>query len=224
MPQLFLLLILAMAIMGILWRRRYNRRQRQRTIQQLRQWVGTHTAIDPGLQYWVSRLTTAEASVLAELLTGYCTSLNWELSWLFTPHMAKAPVLQQAIEEGVIAYARSILASLQLSDDTHAYKAYLALVQKPSGRQQFALIQKLYDTLRENGLITPVATKKRTWLRRQPTRKQQIAAVYQAFDQAPALAMETLKTLLIQEAETDIQQITKVKPPPVGTVTVGLPA
>lgn len=223
MTLLFLFPILTIAIIGVVWQRRYTRRRRQMTIQQLRRWIGTHADIDPGLQYWVSRLTTAEASVLVELLTGYCTSLNWELSWLFTPQMEKAPALQQAIEEGVIAYARSILASLQLSDDAHAYKAYLTLVQKPTNRKQFALIQKLYNTLNESGLVTPVATK-RTWLRRQPTRKQQIAAVYQAFDQAPALAMETLKTLLIQEAETDIQQLTQVKPPPVGAMTVGLPA
>lgn len=212
MALLFILIILA--VIGVLWRQRSLRRRRQMTLRQLRRWIGEQTALDPELQRWMNGLGAGEAGVLLDLLDGYCTSLNWELSWLFTPHLQKTPVLKQALEEGVIAYACSILASLQLVDDVHLYKTYLALSQKPKARKQFALIQKLYKKLGEQGALVAAETK-HSWWRRQPSPRQQIAAVTRVFDQDPALAMAILRTLLIDEAEATVQQVVNVMPFPV---------
>lgn len=208
---IILFLILILAVIGMLWRQRYQRQKRQQALRELRRWVGEHTAIDPDLQRWVSGLSAAETHVLLDLLNGYCASLNWELAWLFSAQLEKAPMLKQALEEGVIAYACSILASLQLVDDVHAYKTYVALTQKPADRKQFTLVQKLYSAFSERGVIVPVKPKRR-WFRQQLTRKQQITAVIDAFEQDPALAMETLKLLLIDEALADVQQVVKVMP------------
>jgi hypothetical protein len=182
--------------------------------------VGTHEEIDPQLQRWINGLSVNEVEVLFELLDGYCTSLNWELTWLFAPQLEKSPVLKRAIEEGVITYACSILASLQLQEDMHAHKAYLAMSKKPAARKQFTLVQKLYVGLQARGLIeTP--NNKRKWLQRQPTRKQKIAAVTQVFDKDPALAMETLKGLLANEAIADIERNTMGTSLSLSTTAVG---
>jgi len=215
-----LLLLLSLVIIGVVWRRRNAQKHRRRVLHQLRRWLGARETLEPTLQRWVNGLSASEADMLLDLLTGYCTSLNWELTWLFTPQLQKVPALQQALEESVMAYARSLLTSLQLVEEVQAYNAYVALLQKPASRQQFTLVQKLYNALSAQGVI-PLTTPKRRWFRRQPTRKQKISAVIAAFDREPASAMATLKALLVTEAVADVQQITGVTRPPVGATPLG---
>lgn len=209
----FLLLVIIIGSI-VLWRQRLLQGHRQQTLRQLRRWIGEQTTLDPELQRWLNGLSATESEVLVDLLDGYCTSLNWELSWLFTPHLQKTPVLKQALEEGISAYACSILASLQLVDDVYVYKTYLALSQKPQARQQYVIIQKLYKKLAERGaLLAP--EKQYSWWRRQPPQRQQIAAVTRVFDQDPGMAMALLKGLLIDEAEATVQQV--ARPLPIAT-------
>lgn len=210
--MLVLLLILALVVIGVFWRRRTQQKQRRLVLRQLRNWLGAQETLEPALHRWVNGLSASEAEVLLDLLTGYCTSLNWELTWLFTPQLQKVPLLKQALEEAVIVYARALLASLQLVEEVRAYNAYVALLRKPNSQKQFALIQKLYQALNAQGVIPPVANQ-RSWFRRQPTRKQKIAAVITAFDHEPTRAMTALKTLLAAEAVTDVQQLTGVIAP-----------
>lgn len=206
MIALFLLLLLA----GVgLMLRRQSQRRRRLLLRQLRQWLGVQATDDPHLQRWLNGLSQHEAEVLLDLLTGYCSSLNWELTWLFTPQLSKVPALQQALEEGVKSYARSILTALQLEEEVHAYKTYRHLVQKPGQRKQFALVQKLYQALSQQGIIT-LDPKARRWFRRSPTRKQKINAVLAAFEHTPAPAMATLKTILTIQAQADVEQLTGV--------------
>ena len=211
-----LLLLILLAIGAGLLLRRRKQQQRRLLLRQLRQWLGAQHADNPYLQRWVNGLSANEAEVLLELLTGYCTSLNWELSWLFTPQLQKVPALQHALEEGIKTYTRSILTALQLGEEVQAYHAYRALVQKPASRKQFALIQKLYQELTQRGVI-PTDTKARGWFRRQPTRKQKIHAVIGAFDREPVLAMSVLKTLLVAQAQADVAQFTGM-PAAVGAI------
>lgn len=219
-----LLLLSALLVIGVIvWQRRQADRHRRLLVRQLRSWLGAQESLDPDLLRWINSLSSSEADVLLTLLTGYCTSLNWELRWLFTPELQKVPILQQAMTEGITAYACSILASLQLVEDVHAYQAYVRLRRKPTQRQQFALVQKLYQTLGEQRVLTPLPPKRR-WFRRQPTRKQQIAAVLAAFDQDPAAAMTTLKTVLAQTATADVQAITNVMAHPVRSAPIGAAA
>ena len=102
----------------------------------------------------------------------------------------------------------------------HAHKAYLAMSKKPTARKQFTLVQKLYARLQERGLIE-ATNHKRKWLQRQPSRKQKIAAVTQVFDKDPALAMETLKGLLVNEAVADIERDTMGRTLTLSTTAVG---
>lgn len=206
-----LLLILLVGGVSLLLRRR-NRQQRRRLLRQLRQWLDAHHVDNPYLQRWINGLAQHEAEVLLDLLTGYCTSLNWELAWLFTPQLQKVPALQQALEEGVKTYTSSILTALQLGEEVRAYKAYSALVQKPTQRKQFALIQKLYQELRQRGVIK-IDPKAQRWFRRQPTRKQKISAVIDAFEREPVLAITVLKALLVTEAQADVEQLTGITLP-----------
>lgn len=211
--MIVLLLVLILLIVGVgLLQRRRTQQQRRLRLRQLRQWLGAQHTSNPYLQRWVNGLSTSEAEVLLDLLSGYCTSLNWELAWLFTPELQKVPALQQALEEGVKTYAGSILTALQLGEEMQMYKAYSALVQRPTQRKQFALIQKLYQELTQRGVIT-IDPKAKRWFRRQPTRKQQISAVIDAFEREPALAMSVLKALLVMEAQADVEQLTGVAAP-----------
>lgn len=204
---LLLLLVLAGGIGW--WMRRRTRQQRHLRLRQLRQWLGAHHLDNPYLQRWLNGLSPAEAEVLLNLLTGYCTSLNWELAWLFTPQLQKTPALQHALEEGIKTYTSSILTALQLGEEVRAYKAYSALVQKPTQRKQFALIRKLYGELTQRSVIK-ADPKARRWFRRQPSRKQQIRAVIDAFEREPVLAMTVLKALLVAEAQAEVEQLTGV--------------
>lgn len=206
------LLLIVLATGVALYMRRRTQQQRRLRLRQLRQWLGVQHSDNPYLQRWINGLSTSEAEVLLDLLTGYCTSLNWELAWLFTPQLQKVPALQQALEEGVKTYAGSILTALQLGEEVQMYKAYSALVQKPTQRKQFALIQKLYQELTQRGAIT-VDPKAKRWFRRQPTRRQKINAVIDAFEREPVLAMTVLKMLLVTAAQADVEQLTGVALP-----------
>ena len=203
---LLLLIILFLLGFGFVQQRRLTRKRRQSLLRQLHKWLGTQQAGDPQLRQWVNGLSATESEVLLDLLTGYCSSLNWELNWLFAPHLQKVPTLKQAIEEGVMAYMRSILASLQVVDEVETYRAYVALMRKPLWRKQSSLMQKLYQAMSAQGVIMPLAQKRR-WFRRLPTHKQKVALITAAFDRQPLAAMNSLKSLLTAEAETDFQQI-----------------
>ena len=222
---LLLPLILLLFVIKFIWQRRRDYRHKRALTQQLRTWAGQQTTLDPALQRWITGLSTAEATVLVELLQGYCTSLNWELTWLFASQIEKAPALKQALEESVTVYARSILHSLQLEEDVRSYHAYLALMQRPAARHQRWLVQRLYADLHAAGLIVPEEqrVKRGFFLRRSvrktskkpPTHKAQIAAIQQAFDHNPVLAMTRLKQALSEEALKSIQQAKQEMPPPI---------
>jgi len=222
---LLLPLILLFFVIKFIWQRRRAYRHKRALTQQLRTWAGQQTMLDPTLQQWIAGLSTAEATVLVELLQGYCTSLNWELSWLFAPQIKKAPALQQALEESVMVYARSILHSLQLEEDVRTYHAYLALMRRPAERRQRWLVQRLYAGLHAAGLTAPEEqrVKRGFFIRRSvrktaekpPPPKAQIAAIQQAFDHHPVLAMTLLKQALSEEALKSIQQAKQAMPPPI---------
>ncbi|MEZ4734838.1 MAG: hypothetical protein R3E79_47705 [Caldilineaceae bacterium] len=217
---MFLLPLLLLLIIGFeLQRRQRNRRRKQTLTQQLYTWADQTLTLDPELQQWIHRLPAAEASVLVNLLTGYCTSLNWELAWLFAPQIERAPVLKQALEESVSAYARAILTSLQMEEDVRAYQVYLAFARKPTARHQRRLVQRLYPKVqtgkgglgaaepREWRFLPKFSTgKKNKANTRPPTHKEQIAAIQRAFDQNPVYAMEALKEVLAEEAAQTIAQ------------------
>ncbi|MCB0081584.1 MAG: hypothetical protein KDE47_11665, partial [Caldilineaceae bacterium] len=131
-----LVLITILFVIGVWWRRSRAAKQRRLQIEQLRQWAADHDALEPPLQQWIQRLPANQAQVLWEMLDGYCTSLHWELNWLFAPQIKKAPELKMALEESVSAYARAILHSLQMEVDVAAYHAYVAFDQNPNTRKQ----------------------------------------------------------------------------------------
>ncbi|MBI1296941.1 hypothetical protein GC175_18470 [bacterium] len=203
-----LIVLLAAIVLIVAWiqQRRQARRQRQLLLRQLRAWLRADESLAPDLQRWIVTLSADEADVLLDLLNGYFASLNWELTWLFSPHLQKLPTLKQAAEEGVRAYMRSILASLQLVEDVSAYNTYLDLLKKPKERRQFSLIQKIYSELAAHKIVKPVA-KKRGLFAQQTVRKAQIAAVLEAFESSPDIAMRLLKTLLTAEATAEIQKM-----------------
>ncbi len=200
---IFLLLFL---MLTTFWRRRQARRRKQASVLQLRTWAAEHQALDPALQQWMKRLSATEAEVLFDLLNGYCTSLQWELTWLFAPQIKKAPALQAILEENVSAYARTILLALQMEADVQAYQAYVAFEQKPTDRSHRTLVEQLYVKVDDGGLTPQV---KRFWgrfSRKGVTTKQQVTAIQQAFERDPAKAMAFLKEALSNDAAEVVQQ------------------
>lgn len=201
---IFLLLLLALTTF---WRRRQERKQKRASVLQLRAWAAGHQALDPALQQWIARLSANEAELLFDLLNGYCTSLQWELTWLFTPQIKKAPALQSIVEESVSHYARTILIALQMESDVQAYQTYVAFEQKPTARSHRLLVEQLYHKIDQGGLTPPV---KRFWSRfsrKGATTKQQITAIQQAFERDPAKTMEFLKEALSTDAAVVVQQV-----------------
>lgn len=203
-----LIVLLAAVVLVGAWvqRRRRARRQRLLVLRQLREWLSTDETLEADLQRWIHTLSADEADVLLDLLNGYFASLNWELTWLFSPHLQKTPALKEALEEGVRAYMRSILASLQLVEDVRAYNTYLDLLKKPKGRHEYSLIQKIHGELAARKIVKPIA-KKRGLFAKRAVRKAQIESVLEAFEHRPDIAMHSLKTLLTAEATAEIQQI-----------------
>lgn len=203
-----LIVLVAVIVLIFAWvqRRRRSRRQRVILLRQLREWLSADETLDPDLQRWINTLSADEADVLLDLLNGYFDSLNWELTWLFSPHLQKTPALKQALAEGVRSYMRSILASLQLVDDVRAYNTYLDLLKKPRGRHEYSLIQKIYSELAARKIVEPV-TKKRGIFAQRAVYKAQIESVFDAFERKPDAAMHSLKALLAAEAAAEIQQV-----------------
>ncbi len=201
---IFLLLLLTLTTF---WRRRQERQQKRAHILQLRAWAADHQALEPALQQWITRLSAKEAELLFDLLSGYCASLQWELTWLFAPQIKKAPALQAVLEESVSTYARTILVALQMEVDVQAFQTYVAFAQKPTARSHRPLVEQLYHKVDQGGLTPPA---KRLWSRfsrKGTTTKQQITAIQQAFERDPAKAMEFLKETLSTDAAVIVQQV-----------------
>jgi hypothetical protein len=210
-----LLVLLLFFVIAWVWRRRWARRQRTLRIRQLRAWVANHHVLDPAVQQWMQRLSAAEAEELLQLLQGYCTSLNWELNWLFAPQIKKAPALKIVLEESISAYIHAILVSLQMEEDVQAYQAYLAFEKKPTARKQGAFVEALYRKI-DHGQLPPSAKtrlsrfmgKAAPWKaatstvgpRKAATRKEQVAAIQQAFEHDPARTMAALKAVLVSDS------------------------
>jgi len=207
---LVIVLLLTLSLIAIInhfWQKRQAAKRRQLQIRQLRKWASEHETLEPVLQQWLQRLTTAEAETLYTLLNGFCTSLNWELSWLFAPHIQKAPELKRALEESVSAYARAILLSLQMEADVVAYQAYLEFAKKPNARKQRPLVEQLYHKLDQ---AEPAPAAKRFFGRigrKKSTPQQQVATIQAAFDHHPAKTMQLLKEVLASDAAAVVQQV-----------------
>ena len=206
MYLLIIAILLALFSLGLFWRFKRARLQKQERTQQLLAWAARHKAMDPVLQQWILRLPADEAGVLLDLVNGYCTSLNWELDWLFAPQIAKAPVLKAALEDSVSAYANSILGSLQMAEDVDAYKAYLAFDRKPVARKQRTLVQHLYARIDEQNGTRSAKKVLGRFRSAKVTRQQKISAIRQAFEHDPAGAMVHLKETLASKVDMDIQQ------------------
>lgn len=219
---LFILSIIV--IINHFWQKRQRVKRRQLQIRQLRQWASEHEALDPVLQQWLQRLTAAEAETLYTLLTGFCASLNWELSWLFAPQIQKAPELKRALEESVSAYARAILLSLQMEADVAAYQTYVAFAKKPGARKQRPLVEQLYQRLDQ---VEPAPVAKRFFgrmSRKKLTPKQQVTAIQAAFDKHPAQTMQLLKEVLAGDAAAVVEQVRHDLAPSSLTLAAGVAA
>lgn len=193
-----LILVVVAFVAGLMWSRRRKRRARLAQIQQLRQWLSQRSQEDPLWHQWINGLSMQEAGILLDLLRGFCVSLNWELDWLFTPEIEKAPALKQAMEEDILGYGRALLTALQMEQDVAAFQTYRTFARKPSARKQRSLIQGLYPRLAEASLLSTGQQVGRK-LGRTPKRSQQISAVTQAFERNPGQAMDVLKKLLIDD-------------------------
>lgn len=211
---LALALVLFLLFVGAILRRRRARRRRAAMTQQLYAWAEQSQALEPELQQWLRRLPAPDAAALMTRLDGHCAELNWELNWLFTPALERAPVLHHAVETVVAAYARGVMTGVQMEDEVRAYHVYLGFVRKPMARKRRALVQSLYTQLRADGLMTPEASSVRRLRARLPSggrkrdqlpaRKRQVAAIQQAFDADPARAMELLKRVVTAEADASV--------------------
>lgn len=223
LPIIVIAIILLLTV-GLYWRTTRARNLRRLRIAQLRQWAVEHDALEPALQEWIQRLPTTEAQVLLDLLDGYCTSLNWELNWLFAPQIKKAPVLKVALEESVSAYARAILHSLQMEADVQAYQVYVAFEKKPTARKQRTLVAQLYQKVNEERLTPRTKRFFGRFSQKDASRKDQVSAIQQAFDRDPAQAMAALKEVLATDAEITAMQVRQELVPPVLTVSAGATA
>lgn len=207
MLSLFVILLLILFYIGVIWRRRRARKQREQRIEQLRQWAAEHRLLEPALQQWIQRLPAPEAQILLELLDGYCTSLNWELNWLFAPQIKKAPALKLALEENVSAYARAVLHSLQMEADVRAYQAYVTFEQKPHAPKQKSLVQQLYHKVNDETFVPPTKRFFSRFGRKNHTNPDQVAIIQQAFERDPARAMAALKEVLATDAANVAMQV-----------------
>lgn len=180
-------------IILVRWRALYQKRTR---LHALRTWAMRSSAVEPLLQQWIEHMPPEQLAVLLDLLDGYCTSLKWQLDWLFASEIQNAPTFHSALEEGVSTYARTILLSLQMAEDVRAYQAYVAFEKHPNTSAQRKLVQQLYTKIQHEH-ITPTA---QGFFRRsseQPiTHNDRVAAVRAAFTADPARAMAALKEVL----------------------------
>lgn len=199
MTLTILAVLLPLFIIGLLlqrWRMLYRTQKR---IRHLQQWGTQSVMVDPVARQWLQQLPPAQLKVLLELLHGYCASLNWELDWLFAPHLKKAPALHAALEESVATYLRVLLLSLQMTEDVQAYQLYLAFDKQPYANRQRLLVQQLYARLHHQRVPPKTARFFSRFSRTSARDQDQVAVIRQAFADDPARAMAALKDLLAAE-------------------------
>ena len=223
-----LVLVLLLLLVGFILRRRRARRQRAARTRQFYAWVDQSPALDPELRQWFTRMPAPDAATVVARLSRHCAELNWELTWLFSPHFSQAPVLKDAVETTVAAYLQAVFTGQEMVDDVKAYHAYTAFVRKPMARRRRALVQALYTQMQKDGLVAPAVSSvqrlrdKLPGARKRekaPSRKEQVAAIQRAFDADPARAMAALKQVLTA-ANNDTQSQPKKPATPASGVTV----
>lgn len=206
---LFLIaIIVCLLALGAFLRVRRWQRQQQIQRQKLRNWIATQNVLEPALQQWILRLAESEFQVFAELLFGYCRSLDWELDWLFTAQIAKAPVLKAEIERGVKNYTHSIFRSLQIEGDVQSYKTYLAFAERPTARKHRVLVKQLYTKIENQDTTAPAKSLFRRFRRKKVSRQQMIDVIQRAFDRDPPGTMAMLKEVVTAEADENGQPFT----------------
>ena len=206
MLYLYVLVVITLIAISIVLPRRRAQRKKAAEIRLLRAWIVENQMLDPVLQLWAQHLTATEAGVFLDLLRGYCSSLKWELNWLFTPQIEKAPELKAALEEGVGDYARNILLSVQMEDDVKAYYAYLDFAKNPGARSQRLRVNRLYQRLAEGDALPSDEGILDRFSAKASTRRERIAAIKHVFDRDPARAMQALKEVVITEEIALAQQ------------------
>ena len=218
MLLLYAPILLTLLMIGFILYRGRIAYQRQARIRHLRTWAKENQALDPIVQMWIAQLSTAEMVVLLNLLHGCCLSLKWELDWLFTPQIEKAPALHSAVTESVNVYARMILLSLHMEDDVRAYHAYLAFDKQPHARQHHAIVRQLYTKIYGGDGRSSSNKFFRRSASAGTSHKEQVVAVRQAFDRDPMRTMAAFKELLAAEALTE-KPTNQAPPQPVHVVT-----
>jgi len=191
--------LLPLLIIGLLLQRWRVLYRTQKRIRHLQTWGTQSAMIDPVARQWLQQLPHTQLEVLLDLLQGYCASLNWELDWLFDPQLKKAPALHAALEESVATYLRVLLLSLQMTEDVHAYHAYLAFDKQPYAHRQRMLAQQLYARLHHQRVPPKVQGFFSRFSRTTRRYQDQVTAIRQAFADDPARAMAALKAVLVAE-------------------------
>lgn len=202
-------------LLGLFLRWRNKRKELKEEVRQLRAWMVHYHSSNHAFQLWKSGLSLQECGVLLELARGYCNSLNWELDWLLSSQIERAPALQSAVETGVNAYLESIFISLQKVQDVQAYQVYQAFEKKPTARKNRAMVEQLYEKLSKDGLIPQAKRLLGRIARRKANLNQQAAAVQHAFEHNPARTMELLKEVLFDEDIPDIELVQPLAAPPI---------
>ncbi|MEM7125864.1 MAG: hypothetical protein AAF702_06035 [Chloroflexota bacterium] len=203
MLPIIVIILLPLLILGyFLGRRRKRIERRKKRVQQihrLQRWMIQYQSEEPMFQLWKRSLSEKDSELLLELLEGYCTTLNWDLDWLLSSEIKKAPELQEALEVSISGYLETIFLSLQKDQDVQAYLSYLAFMEAPTAHKYRDLLKVLYGKLAQDGLIPLTQNSFRLLRWRRPTIKQQIAAIKYAFEQDPARPMQLLKEVLVEE-------------------------
>lgn len=212
MHNLLFIIIIMLFVVGIVWRRRRQHRILQSRLHGLHKWAGRDAVLDPLVQQWLLHLNEDESKILLELLDGYCTSLQWELDWIFMPQIEKAPALRAVLDTSISEYARAVLHSLHAEEDVRAFQVYAALDKKPTARKRRTLVRQLYTKVNDEKL-TPRT--KRFFGRlpgNKPSIKEQAALIRQVFDHDPEHAMEALKEVLADDIAYTMRHVRPVVP------------
>jgi len=188
--------LLFLFCLGLFLRWRHRKNERKEDVREMRAWMVKYQSPNHAFQLWKYGLSLQESEVLMDLARGYCTSLNWDLEWLLSSQLEKAPVLESAVEIGVNNYLESVFVSLQTERDVQAYQVYQAFEKKPTARKNRAMVEQLYDRLSRDGLIPKAKRLLGRVTRRQVNLNQQAAAIEHAFDNNAEHTMELLKEVL----------------------------
>jgi hypothetical protein len=118
-------------------------------------WVSDNVELEP-LKQWLVSLSPDAIQALSLQLSGFCSELNCELSWVTEKRMEQDPEIEHMVRDMVISYCTACWCASQGYADFELFKVIDDLEKNPFTKKNRLISSKVFTNLVKEGLAPSV--------------------------------------------------------------------